>query len=296
MTGGRRRLCRGFGKPRTWLTGLVQKHQDREVSVGWKIATFNVNGIRARVAAVVEWLAQHRPDVLCLQELKCQNSDFPLEPFRDLGYLVEVRGQKAFNGVAILTRRPPDEVVCAFDDGAPDDQARLIAAHVDGIWVVNSYVPQGRAPDHPAFQQKLEFFLRLRRWFAGRFDPAQALIWTGDLNVAPEEIDVYDPKRMTGQVGFHPAEHKALREVTAWGFIDLFRHRHPGEKQFTFWDYRLPKSFIRNLGWRLDHIMVTEPLSSAAIACEVDTRPRGLEKPSDHTPVWAEFASDKLGK
>jgi len=262
--------------------------------MNWKVATFNVNGIRARLPIVLDWMGQHRPDVLCLQELKCQDRDFPLEAFRDTGYLLQVRGQKAFNGVAILTREEPREVLRAFDDGAPDEAARLLAVRVQDIWIVNSYVPQGRDPDHPAFQQKLEFFLRLKRWLVDRFDPTQPLIWTGDLNVAPEAIDVYDPKRLAGQVGFHPAEHQALAEVTAWGLTDLFRRQHPGEKQFTFWDYRLPKSFVRNLGWRLDHIMVTEALAMGAVACEVDTQPRALDKPSDHTPVWAEFALEKL--
>lgn len=264
--------------------------------MSWKLATFNVNGIRARLPLLVDWLKKHRPDVLCLQEIKCQDQDFPADPFREEGYTANVRGQKSFNGVALLTRNEPDEVLTAFNDGKPDDEARLIAAFVDGVWVVNTYIPQGRSPEDPAFQYKLDFFARLRDWFSARFDPNRPLIWTGDMNVAPDPIDVFDPVRMEGEVGFHPAERETFAHVAAWGFDDLFRKHHPQEKQFTFWDYRLPKSFQRNLGWRLDHIMATKPLAQVSLDCSVDTEPRGLPKPSDHTPVCAEFDLEKLEK
>jgi exodeoxyribonuclease III len=255
----------------------------------WKIITFNVNGIRARLPAVLEWLQDSQPDVLCLQEIKCRTEEFPTDAFQAAGYSAHVRGQKGFHGVAILARRPSGEVLDSFGDGDNDEEARLIAARLDDIWVVNSYVPQGRDPDHPAFQIKLHYFARIRRWLTSRFDPSTPLIWTGDLNVAPGPLDVYDPKRLAGQVGYHPAEHAALADTMAWGFTDLFRKHHPQDKQFTFWDYRLPKSFQRNLGWRIDHIMVTEPLARASLECAVDMVPRGREKPSDHTPVWATF-------
>jgi exodeoxyribonuclease III len=260
----------------------------------WKLATFNVNGIRARLPSVLAWIERHRPDVLCLQELKCQDRDFPLEAFIQAGYSATVRGQKSFNGVAVLTRREPTEIIREFGDGGPDQEARLIAVQVDGVWVVNTYVPQGRSPEDPAFQYKLEFFSRLKHWLEHRFSPGQPLIWTGDINVAPDAIDVYDPRRLQGTVGFHPAEHQALSDVIGWGFVDLFRKHHPGQKQFTFWDYRLPKSFQRNLGWRLDHILATAPLAGVSSACQVDSEMRGLDKASDHAPVWAEFALGEL--
>lgn len=260
----------------------------------WKVVTFNVNGIRARLSLLEDWLKEHLPDVLCLQEIKCQDRDFPEEPFLRAGYTLTVRGQKAFNGVAVITRNQPTRVLRDFDDGEFDDQARLLAVCVDGVWVVNTYIPQGRDPEHPAFQYKLNFLERLKRFLSRNFTPEQPLIWTGDMNVAPESIDVFDPKRLVGQVGFHPAEQQALAEVMDWGVVDLFRRQHPQERQFTFWDYRLPKSFPRNLGWRLDHIMVTAPLAGACLDCQVDTEPRGRDKPSDHTPVWAEFDLDRL--
>ena len=257
--------------------------------MNWKLATFNVNGIRARLPVVVDWITSHKPDVLCLQEIKCQEKDFPAGPFEAAGYWVRVRGQKSFNGVAMLTRREPEALIREFADDEPDDEARLIAAKVDGVWVVNTYVPQGRDPENPAFRYKLAYFARLKRWLQNHFDPGQPLVWTGDINVAPTPLDVFDPKRLEGSVGFHPFEHHALAEVSAWGLVDCFRKHYPDRKQFTFWDYRLPKSFERNLGWRIDHILATRPLAAVCVDCEVDSDLRGCPNPSDHTPVWAEF-------
>jgi exodeoxyribonuclease III len=254
-----------------------------------KVATFNVNGVRARLGILLDWLREQVPDVVCLQETKVQDQDFPVGEFTALGYRAEFWGQKSYNGVALLSRSEPEDVRKGFGDGQPDEQARFIAAKVAGLWVVNTYVPQGRDVADPAFQAKLDFFARLERWLAAGFTPEQPLLWLGDINVAPAAIDVFDPQRLEGQVGCHPAERQALAQVAAWGLSDLFRLRHPEVKQFTFWDYRLPKSFARNLGWRIDHILATEPLARACTEAWVDTAPRGREKPSDHTPVLAEF-------
>jgi exodeoxyribonuclease-3 len=255
----------------------------------WKIATFNVNGIRSREHVVVSWLERNRPDVLCLQEIKCRDSEFPAAPMRELGYEASVYGQKSFHGVAILSLRKPETVRRGFADAGPDEEARLIAAKIDGIWIFNTYVPQGRSPEHPAFQIKLDFFARLRNLLQREFTPSDPIIWTGDMNVAPEDLDVFSPRRMDGKIGFHPLEKGALADVVSWGFTDLFRLHHPGVRQFTFWDYRLPQSFHRDLGWRLDHILATEPVSSASIDCGVDADLRSQSNPSDHTPVWAEI-------
>jgi exodeoxyribonuclease III len=260
----------------------------------WKVATFNVNGIRSRRQVVLSWVEQNRPDVLCLQEIKCQDFEFPVEEILNIGYESSVCGQKSFHGVAILSKQRPDEVQRGFGDGQPDEEARLIAIKVSGIWIFNTYVPQGRGPETPFFEIKLGFFARLRNLFEGRFAPNEPIIWTGDMNVAPEDIDVFAPRRMDGKIGFHPSERKALADVMSWGFVDLFRKHHPGVKQFTFWDYRLPESFRRNLGWRLDHILATSPVAEASLDCCVDAGPRGAASPSDHTPVWAELELDKL--
>ena len=257
--------------------------------MSWKIATFNVNGIRSRRSVVESWIERTRPDVLCLQEIKCRDEEFPFDSMRELGYESSVCGQKAFHGVAILSLRKPEEVRRGFGDSGPDIEARLIAAKIDGIWVYNTYVPQGRSPDHPAFLEKLGFFTRLKNLFTREHSPSEPIIWAGDINVAPEDLDVFSPKRMEGKVGFHPLEKEALSEVASWGFVDLFRRRHPEVRQFTFWDYRLPESFHRDLGWRLDHIRATECLAKASIDCRVDAAPRGEPGPSDHAPVLAEI-------
>lgn len=254
-----------------------------------RVATFNVNGIRARLPVLLNWLAKSRPDVLCMQEIKCLDDQFPVDALKEAGYCCAVRGQRSFNGVAILTRDEASEIQVGFNDGEPDAEARLISVLAHGIHVVNTYIPQGRDPSLPAFKHKLEFFARLRRWFEAKFDPQTPIIWLGDINVAPEAIDVYDPRRMDGKVGFHPDERQALSETLSWGFVDLFRMHHPDKRQFSFWDYRLPKAFERNLGWRIDHILATAPLSKVCTACEIDPEPRGMPVPSDHTPVWAEF-------
>ena len=158
----------------------------------WKIATFNVNGVRSREHVVISWIERNRPDVLCLQEIKCQDCGVPCR-FRcdEVGYEASVCGQKSFHGVAILSLRKPEEVRRGFGDGESDTEARLIAAKIDGIWIFNTYVPQGRSPEHPAFQIKLDFFARLKSLFQREFTPSDPVIWTGDINVAPEELDVF---------------------------------------------------------------------------------------------------------
>jgi len=260
----------------------------------WKIATFNVNGIRSREQVVLSWLDRNKPDVLCLQEIKCQDHEFPVNSLRDMGYEASVCGQKSFHGVAILSVRKPGEIRRGFDKDGSDAEARLIAAKIDGIWIFNTYVPMGRSPDDPAFQIKLDFFAKLKKLFSSEFSPSDPIVWTGDINVAPEELDVFSPKKMEGKIGFHPLEKQALADVASWGFVDLFRKHHPEVRQFTFWDYRLPQSFTRDLGWRLDHIRATEPVAKTSIDCRVDADLRTLPTPSDHVPVWAEFERDVI--
>lgn len=263
--------------------------------MAWKIATFNVNGIRSRLHVLLTWLERNKPDVLCLQEIKCRDVEFPFDAMRDAGYEASVFGQKSFHGVAILSLRKPEELRRGFGGDGSDVEARLIAAKIDGIWIFNTYVPQGRSPDNPAFQEKLAFFARLKELFSREHKPSEPIVWTGDINVAPEDMDVFAPKRMEGKIGFHPEEKQALAGVVSWGFIDLFRKHHPELRQFTFWDYRLPKSFDRDLGWRLDHIRATECVAKASIDCRVDAAPRGEPGPSDHAPVWAEIELGGIG-
>jgi exodeoxyribonuclease-3 len=253
-----------------------------------KVASFNVNSLRARLPIVLDWLAKHRPDVLCVQETKVQDPDFPAEPFDKAGYKYAFKGQKSYNGVAIFSKTDPAGVSRGFHD-EPKDEPRLIKAKISGINIVNTYVPQGYLPDSDKFQYKLAWFDRLLEYFNRHFKPGEPILWMGDFNVAPDRIDVYDPDALWGHVCFHPEVHLKLAQLMEWGFVDLFRKHCDQPGWYTFWDYRMPNSFKRNLGWRLDHIMATEPLAKKCTACYVDKEPRTLEKPSDHTPIVAEF-------
>jgi len=260
-----------------------------------KIASFNVNGLRARVPVVLEWLKKNKPDVLCVQETKVQDSEFPEEAFAGSGYEYVFKGQKSYNGVAIFSKRAIKKVVTGFAD-EPKDESRLISAQVspaggqvDKIIVVNTYVPQGYMPESEQYQYKLKWFKRLRKFFEKNFKPDSPLLWLGDFNVAPEAIDVYDPEGLAGHVCFNPEVTEALKSVSEWGLADLFRKHCKEAGQYTFWDYRERNSFKRNIGWRLDHIMATEKLAKKCTACYIDKEPRATERPSDHTPIVAEF-------
>jgi len=255
-----------------------------------KVATFNANSIRTRLEQVLDWLRRESADVLCLQETKVQDADFPQDAFLEVGYQVVFRGQKAHAGVAIVSKEEPQNVSAGLDDGGEPDPARLLCAEFRGIPVVNTYVPQGRDVDSPHFQYKLEWLARLRDWFDRHYTPEQPLLWMGDLNVAPEEIDVHDPKRLVKHVDFHPDARAALERVREWGFVDVFRKHCPDEGQFTYWDYRVRGSLDRNLGWRVDHIWATAPLAAKSRSAWIDVEARRAERPSDHTFVVAEFA------
>ena len=253
-----------------------------------KIATFNVNSIRRRLTTVVDWLAAHQPDVMCLQETKVRDEEFPLEAFIETGYHVTYRGMKAYNGVATLTRGKPDKVIYGLVEGPDSEDFRILQTVVDGIPIVNSYVPQGYAPHTEKFAYKLNWFKRLRTYFETHFDPAKPAVWLGDLNVAPEAIDVYDPIRNANDPDFHPEARAAYKETASWGFIDVFRHLHPTKVQYTYWDF-FRDHFHKNQGWRIDHILATAPLAAKCRHFDVDLTPRQQPSPSDHTVAWAEF-------
>lgn len=253
------------------------------------IASFNVNGLRARMGIVLDWVDAVRPSVLCLQETKVQDFEFPEAPFLEKSLHVVRWGQKSYNGVAIVSATEPEEIRMGLADGEEPEEARLVAAKVRGVWIVNTYVPQGTDVGHPRFQYKLAWFGRLKTYFRKHFSSSDPMVWVGDLNVAPEDKDVYDPKRMAGRVCFHPDEKAALTDVLGWGWEDVFRKHEPGEKQFSFFDYRMPNAAQRNLGWRLDHILATAPMAARSRRAWIDKAPRLLPRPSDHTPVAAEF-------
>jgi len=253
------------------------------------VATWNVNSLRARLDAVQRWIEAHAPDVVCLQETKVQDGQFPLLPFTALGYQAAIHGQPTYNGVAILSRLPLEEVTLGFDGSGSEEQKRLVAATIAGIRVVNAYVPNGQAVGSDKFAYKLEFLARLRAYFEQRHAPEAPLVLVGDFNVAPAPEDVFDAQEMAGQVCFHPDERAALERVRDWGFADAFRRLNPGAGQYTWWDYR-QASFRRNRGLRIDHIWTTQPLAARVTSCWIDREERAREKASDHAPLVATFS------
>lgn len=238
---------------------------------------------------LLDWLVKESPDILCLQETKVQDPDFPLEPVHSAGYHCSFKGQKSYNGVAILTRDLPEAITFGFGDGDPLEEPRLITISIAGITVVNTYIPQGKDPRDEAFQYKLQWFSRLKKFFDTRFSPEAPLLWAGDFNVAPEPIDVHDPEGLKGSVGFHPDEQAALCQVMDWGFVDVYRKHRPDEQAYTFFDYRIPNGVKRGLGWRIDHICATRSLAETSTDAWIDLKPRLFQRPSDHTLILAEF-------
>jgi exodeoxyribonuclease-3 len=254
-----------------------------------KIATWNVNSINARLPLVLKWLEAAQPEVLCLQETKSLDAKFPHDEFVNRGYEVETFGQPTYNGVAIISRFACRDVQRGFPDDDTEAPARLIAATVAGVRVVNLYFPNGQAVDSDKYAFKLNWMKRLRNFLDANFDKSSQVLLCGDFNVAPEDRDVHDPKAWAGRVLVSEAERIALEEIRAWGLIDLFRLHHQEEKQFSWWDYRA-MAFRRNWGLRIDHIWVTPSLAARCKSIVIDKEPRRWERPSDHTPVIAEFA------
>ena len=253
-----------------------------------KIATWNVNSIRAREGRLLEWLKLHAPDVVCLQELKVTDEAFPKDAVRAAGYHAAVHGQRTYSGVAILAREEPQEVERGFA-GDPDPvQARLVAARIRDIWVLSAYFPNGGELGSDKCAYKLEWMRRLREHLDRRFDPKQPLVLCGDFNVAPEARDVYDPKGWEMSVLFHPEMRAALEHVRGFGLVDVFRRHNSAPGLYSWWDYRM-LAFPKNRGLRIDHIFATEPLAARCSAAFIDRQQRKGKQPSDHAPVIAEF-------
>ena len=254
------------------------------------VATFNANSVRARLETIVAWLDTRQPDILCIQETKVTDAEFPVEAFTGAGYTVIYRGEKSYNGVAIASRVPPEAHQFGFDDGGPADETRLVCARFGPLTVVNTYVPQGRDIDHPMYRYKLDWLQRLRGWFDRHFTPADRLLWTGDMNVAVEAIDIHNAERQTQHVCYHEDVRRVFAETIAWGFEDVFRRHHPDEPgHFTFFDYRTPNAAKRGMGWRIDHMLATPPLAQSSTGSAIDLEPRFGTRPSDHTFLTAEF-------
>ena len=253
-----------------------------------KIASFNVNSIRARLGILLDWLAKESPDVLCVQETKVVDTDFPQSAFQDVHYNVVFRGEKGYNGVAIFSKAVMQHVRFGFDENETYG-TRIVTATINKVPIVNTYIPQGFHPLSKQFREKLDWFQMLYDYFNNNFSPEKSLLWLGDFNVAPEAIDVHNPEKLLGQVGYHPDEHAALQRFNKWGFVDVFRMHQSGPEEYSFWDYRVKNAVKRNIGWRVDHIWATKPLAKKSFNAWIDIEPRLKEKPSDHTPIVAEF-------
>jgi exodeoxyribonuclease III len=253
-----------------------------------KVATFNANSIRSRVEIINNWLAKNHPQILCIQETKVQDEEFPVDAFGDIGYQLVFRGQKKYNGVAIFSDQPIDTVETTLP-GDTDDEARFLRISYGNIAIINTYIPQGQSKESDKFQYKLRWFSRLKKYFDKNLKPNQPILWMGDFNAAMSDIDVHDARGLWDSVCFCQEIQTAMKEIIDWGFVDLFRQFHPESGHYTFWDYRIPNGFHRNLGWRLDYIMASQPLAKLCTDCWIDKIPRGLDKPSDHTFVAAEF-------
>ncbi len=239
--------------------------------------------------AVLGWLDTHQADVLCVQETKVQDSEFPLEPIEAAGYQVVFKGQKSYNGVAILSKERATEVLTGFDSEENADESRLLQATVGPITFVNTYVPQGRDIEHEMYGYKCEWFGRLRDLFDQRFSHGDLVVWLGDMNVAHDPIDVHNPKERKKHVCFHEDARKAFADCRDWGFVDVFRQHHPEAGHYTFFDYRTPNSATSGRGWRIDYILTSPTLAKHCTDCFIDIEPRLQPKPSDHTFMVADF-------
>jgi exodeoxyribonuclease III len=253
-----------------------------------KIATWNVNSLKVRLPHVLEWLRANGPDVLVLQEIKQVTEAFVTDEFRDLGYHALASGQKTYNGVAVIARHEPRDPHTDFP-GFDDPQRRILATTVDGVRVVNLYVPNGSEVGSEKYAYKLSWLAALRGYLAQELERHERLVVLGDFNIAPEDEDVYDPEKWGDAILCSPAERTALKAVLELGFTDVFRKFEQPEKSFSWWDYRAAM-FRRNAGLRIDLILTNEPMTAACTASRVDREPRAWDRPSDHAPVLAEFA------
>lgn len=259
-----------------------------------KIATWNVNSVRSRLEHVVDWLNQNCVDVLCLQETKVVDADFPTAAFEELGYNLYQYGQKSYNGVALISRKPLDDVYTGFQAILPnieaswDDQKRVIAGTLEGVRIINLYVPNGSAIGSEKYEYKLKWLKILQDYLSVILEKSSNICMCGDFNIALEDKDIHENSRSKNHIMASDLERQALRDILTLGFADAFRKFTTEGENYSWWDYRAA-SFPRNKGWRIDHHYLTPELYQNAKSCTIDIAPRKLTKPSDHTPVIVEF-------
>lgn len=252
-----------------------------------KVATWNVNSLRVRLPQVQDWVGTHKPDILCLQETKLDNPRFPLAEINELGYEVCYSGQPTYNGVATLSRTAPSNIVLRIPR-LRDEQKRVIAADVNGVRIINLYVPNGEAVGSEKYRYKLRWLARLREWLQQELARHKKLLVLGDFNIAPDDRDVYNPKSWAGSVLCSDKERTAFTALLQLGLIDTFRQFDQPEGLYSWWDYRRA-AFAHNRGLRIDHILASPEMARTCRSCSIDRKPRELDRPSDHAPVVAEF-------
>ena len=253
-----------------------------------KLATWNVNSIRARLDRLLAWLARENPDVVCLQELKVSDDAFPRVELEAAGWHAAIHGQKTYNGVAILARTEPADVTIGMRDDVEDAEARLIAATVDGVRVISAYVPNGKFVGSDTWPYKMAWLRRLHGYLERSHDRSQPLALCGDFNIAPEDRDVARPDEWRGSVLFHEEMSSLLAELVSWGLVDTIRLHHQDNGPYTWWDYRM-LGFPKGNGLRIDHILATRPLADRCREAYVCRDERKGKQPSDHAPVVAVF-------
>lgn len=255
-----------------------------------KIATWNINSVNSRIEILIKWCEMARPDVLCLQETKCVDAKFPERQVRGAGYEhIALFGEKSYNGVAILSKLPIEDVQLNLPDDAGDAQTRLIAATIRGIRIVNVYAPHGGKIGAETYKFKLKWFERLRHFFDTAFKTSEKVLLCGDLNIAPHPLDVWNVNQWKDRLHFTKPERDVIQELKRWGFVDVFRQMNEdAEDEYSWWDYS-PWAFRKNMGLRIDHIWASPPLAELCSDCWIDKEPRAWEHTSDHAPVVAEF-------
>jgi exodeoxyribonuclease-3 len=262
-----------------------------------RIATWNVNSVRTRLDQVCAWLTQEQPQVLCLQETKVADDLFPLQAFEQLGYAVAISGQKAYNGVAILSRLPLEDVQVGFAPLLPEDseavhlgeQKRVLSARVDGLRILNLYVPNGSSLNSDKYAYKLRWLQCLHRYLEVQEQQGEPLVMVGDFNIAPEDRDIHDPDRLRGGIMASDAERSALRSLLGERLGDVFRLFEPESGHWSWWDYR-SGGWETGRGWRIDHIYLERDLLDLASGCVIHKEQRGNPQPSDHAPVVVNLA------
>ncbi len=254
-----------------------------------KIATWNINSVNSRIAHLLQWCEKNEPDVVCLQETKCVDPRFPSARLRAAGFEhIAVHGEKAYNGVALLSRHPIDDLQKNIPGDGGDAPRRLIGGTINGVRIVNVYVPHGTSLGTDKYQFKLDWITRLRKYFDTEFRLDERVLLCGDLNVAPHELDVWKVSLWKDKMHFTKPERDAIQMLKKWGFVDVFRLINDDVREFSWWDY-FHHSFEKDRGMRIDHIWTSPALADLCTDCWIDKEPRAMEKPSDHAPVVAEL-------